>query len=205
MVLVGENHRNAPIDQVAIDNVQAADDVTTHLVAQGCRRIAFMGTRNRPSQTGQERQHGYQRALTRAALQPRVDLLQDVPEWDRPDGHSGAARLLDRVPDIDAIVCANDLLASGALSHLRQVGRRVPDDIAVTGWDNVPDSAYTAPPLTTIDAHVEQIATHAVDQLIKRINDPGSPVENIVVEHRLVVRDSSRVKPDASAVPARSR
>lgn len=191
VVLVGENLEQMWLDRVSVDNVAAADQVTTHLVSGGRRTVAFLGTRVGPAQPSLLRLRGYQAALERAGIPLRDDLLVDAQDFDRPHGLAGAAQLLVRAPDVDAIVCVNDLLAIGVLKHLRDTGRRVPDDVAVTGWDNVPDSAFSAPPLTTIDAQVEQIATHTVDLLVKRIAEPDRPVEEVVVPHRLVVRESS--------------
>ncbi len=191
VVLVGENLEHAPLDRVSIDNVEAADQMTSHLLAAGRRTVAFLGTRDGPSQPSGVRLRGYQNALQRAGIEVRDDLQVDAQDFDHVHGVRGATQLLAKAPDIDAIVCVNDVLAIGALKYLRDTGRRVPDDVAVTGWDNVPDSAYTAPPLTTVDAHVEQIATHTVDLLVKRIADPNRPFQDIVVEHHLVVRNSS--------------
>lgn len=197
VVLVGENVPDTGLDRVSIDNVAAADDVTSHLTTMGRRTIAFVGKRQGPAEPSHLRLEGYGAALERAGLTVRDELLVAAPEFDLVDGLTGAARLMKSHPDVDAIVCANDLLAIGVLRQLRELGVRVPDDVAVTGWDNIPDSEYTAPPLTTIEAHVEVIAAHTVDLLLKRIEDPERPAEDVIVKHDLVVRESS--SPDASS------
>jgi DNA-binding LacI/PurR family transcriptional regulator len=191
VVLVGENVPDTGLDRVSIDNAAAADDVTSHLTGLGRRTIAFVGNRVEPIEPSHLRLEGYRSALERADLTVRDELLVDTAEFDQAHGLAGAARLMDSHPDVDGIVCANDLIAIGVLRQLRQLGVRVPDDVAVTGWDNIPDSAYTAPTLTTIEAQVEEIAAHTVDLLLKRIEDPKRPAEDVTVKHDLVVRESS--------------
>ncbi len=191
IVLVGENVRDTGLDRVSIDNLRAAADVTRHLIDVGRRTIAFVGTRHGPVEPSHFRVEGYRTALREAGLPFREELLVPAQDFTRLHGLNGAAALMESHPDVDGIVCVNDVLAVGVLRHLRLLGAQVPDDVAVTGWDNIPDSEYTAPPLTTIDAHVDNIAAHTVDLLIKRIEDPERPAEDVVLSHDLILRESS--------------
>lgn len=186
VVLVGENTAGTGLDSVAIDNVAAARDVTAHLLSQGRRSIAFLGHRpDGPPEPGELRIRGYADALRAAGLEP---VLIPVGDYDERNGELGVANLPS---DVDGLVCANDLLAIGALHALRRAGVRVPADVAVTGWDDTRFAAYTRPTLTSVRADVDALAAAAVDRLVARIDEPGRPAGAVVVPHEVVVRESS--------------
>ncbi|HYH33226.1 MAG TPA: LacI family DNA-binding transcriptional regulator [Pseudonocardia sp.] len=192
VVLVGENTAGAGLDAVAIDNVAAARDVTVHLVALGRRRIAFVGHRpGGPAQPGGQRIDGYSTALRDAGIAPDPGLLVEVGGFALPHGAAAVAQLLEAATGVDALVCANDLLALGALHALRRAGRRVPEDVAVTGWDDIPHAAYASPTLTTVRPHLPALASAAVDRLVTRIEQPGAQPGSVVVPYEIVVRESS--------------
>lgn len=192
VVLVGENTAGTGLDTVAIDNVAAARDVTAHLVGAGRRRIAFLGHRPAgPPEPGGQRIDGYSAALREAGIRPDPDLLVEVTDFTMPDGAAATAQFLAAGHRIDGLVCANDLLAFGALHALRRTGLRVPADVAVTGWDDTPQAAFTNPTLTTVRPDLPALAAAAVDRLITRIDQPGGRAESIVVPHEVVVRESS--------------
>lgn len=186
VVLVGENTAGTGLDSVAIDNVAAARDVTAHLIAQGRRRIAFVGHRPvGPPEPGELRVRGYTEALRAAGLEP---LLVPVVDYDEVDGERSVAALPS---DVDGLVCANDLLAIGALHGLRRAGVRVPADVAVTGWDDTRFASYSNPTLTSVRPDVDALAAAAIDRLVERIDKPGRPTGAVVVPHTVVVRESS--------------
>src|SRR5699024_8559561 len=101
--------------------------------------------------------------------------IQAVGDWHRPDGFDGANALLDRLPDVDGIVCGNDDLAIGVLAALRRRGLRVPEDIAVIGYDDTPDAPFASPPLTTISPDTATLARTALDLLDERIRGHDGP------------------------------
>lgn len=193
VILLGESAWEAPLDRVLIDNVQAADDVTTHLLQSGRRRVAFVGMRraDQPEQPTAVRLAGYRRALRRFAIDLDPDLLVAAPRFDREDGYAGVRELLQRVPDVDALMCVNDLVAIGALRALGEAGRRVPEDVAVTGWDAIDEAAWSAPALTTVDPDIPAIAEAVVDLAVARVEQPQRAAQEVVVPHRIVVRRSS--------------
>ncbi|MEQ3549602.1 substrate-binding domain-containing protein [Pseudonocardia nematodicida] len=168
VVLLGESTGDTPLDVVRIDNVAAAHDVTAHVLAQGRTAPGFVG------------------ATTDIAPEPAA-----VSNFTQQQGAEAARRLLAAGPEIDALVCADDLLAIGVMAGLRRMGVRVPDDVAVTGWDNVPDGAYLHPTLTTLEPHADRIAAAAVARLADRIDGACPPAEHVVVPHEVVVRESS--------------
>jgi DNA-binding LacI/PurR family transcriptional regulator len=192
LVLLGERLAHVSVDHVAIDSVAAARMATEHLIARGRTAIAALGTGPNISNTGRLRLAGYQDAITAAGLTVDESLYGDVDWYHRPDGYEATRKLVERRPDLDGVFCFNDLLAIGALRALREAGRRVPDDVAVVGFDDVEDCLYTAPPLTSVSPDKEAIAATAVDLLLHRMDQAG-PVEarEVFPPYRLVVRESS--------------
>ena len=170
----------------------AARDVTAHLLDAGRRRIAFLGHRPAgPPEPGGQRIDGFSAALRTAGIAPDPALLVEVDGFTMHHGAEATARLVAANPALDGLVCANDLLAFGALHALRRAGRRVPEDVAVTGWDDTPQAEYAHPPLTTVRPNLRELATAAVGRLVDRIEQPGGPPGSVVVPYEIVVRESS--------------
>ena len=99
--------------------------------------------------------------------------------------------MLDRRPDLDAVFVASDLMAMGVLRGLRRAGRRVPDDVAVIGFDDSPAARHTDPPLTTVRQPVEEMGARTAHELIALINDPGAEPRSIVLPTELILRESA--------------
>ncbi|MFD2093459.1 LacI family DNA-binding transcriptional regulator [Blastococcus deserti] len=170
LVLLGERVYDGPADHVSIDNLAAAQVATGHLVELGRRRIAAIGDQPRPtSQTAHLRLRGHLQALARAGLPAPPELVCPVERYHRADGAAAMHRLLDLPEPPDAVFCFNDLLALGALRALHERGVRVPDDVAVVGWDDVEDGRYSTPTLTTISPDKQQIASLAVEFLATQL------------------------------------
>lgn len=200
LVLLGERLARVSVDHVAIDSVDAARVATRHLLETGRRTIAVIGTGPQISNTGQLRLQGYQEALSGAGV-PRDAALHGNARWyHRPDGYAAMRELLIRRPEIDGVFCFNDLLAIGAMRALREAARRVPDDVAVVGFDDVEDCLYTAPPLTSVSPDKAAIAATAVDLVVERMAAGDAPAEprEIFPPFTLAVRESSAGRPSAS-------
>ncbi len=192
MVLLGEHLSEGGADYVAIDNERSARDVVSHLYDQGRRRIAFIGGQPaRPSSVGQLRLHGHRAELVERDLPARRDWLLQTERFSREAGAELAERLLPRIGEVDALVCASDLLAVGAIRRLGQHGVRVPDDVAVVGWDDIVDGQYLSPSLTTVSTDLKVLADQAITALVARIDGHREPARAYVVPHQLVVRESS--------------
>lgn len=192
MVLLGERTGNETADHVAIDNVAAARTATEHLISLGRLRIAAIGYQDEVSGgTGRLRAEGYETALAAAGL-PLLRGLQIATEWfNRADGAQAMTTLLDGGASFDAVFCFTDLMAVGALRVLLERGVRVPDQVAVIGVDGIEEGQYTTPSLSTIAPDKDAIARTAVDLLLSRIGGDAVPSVDRVIEHRLVVRESS--------------
>ncbi|QMU69996.1 LacI family DNA-binding transcriptional regulator [Streptacidiphilus sp. P02-A3a] len=197
LVLLGEVDFGPVADRVHIDSVAAARAATAHLVEQGYRRIAAIGWQDpSPRATAQQRLLGYTQALREAGLPVEQALFPPVRSYFRPDGAAAMRRLLKLPERPDAVFCFNDLLALGAMRTAHEAGLRVPQDIALVGFDDVEEAEYAIPSLTTIAPDKRKIAEAAVGALLDRIADgSGGPGRTITPGYRLVVRESSRGRP----------
>jgi len=197
MVLLGERELPASVDHVAIDNVTAAREATEHLLGLGRRRIATVGgPLDDVTSTGSLRLRGYRAALANAGIREE-GIVVPTRRLLRHNGVEAAERLLDASRPPDAVFCFSDMLAFGVMHALRMRGVRVPDDIAVVGFDDVVEAAYSNPTLTSVHLDRQRIARAALDILVGRLD--GSRTERpgrVVVEHRLVVRESTGGRPD---------
>ncbi|MEV4081171.1 LacI family DNA-binding transcriptional regulator [Nonomuraea fuscirosea] len=192
IVLLGEHIFNGSFPHVAIDNVAAARDATEHLLRLGRRRVAAIG--DQPYATGetaQLRTAGYRQAHARHGLEVDEGLIVPTTHFHRRLGAEAMERLLAMPDPPDAVFCYNDLLALGAIRALIRAGRRIPEDVAVVGLDDIEEGQYSTPSLTTVAPDKGEIARRAVDTLLESIRgEMGAPPE-IVVPHRLIVRESS--------------
>ncbi len=192
LVVLGERQANGQVDHVAVDNVAAAHDATAHLISHGRQRIVALGLQPHLSnETARLRQQGYRDALVDAgrSLDPRLEV--GVQRLHRSDGAQAVARLLTEDVSFDALFCFTDQLALGAIRALADRGLRVPDDVAVAGFDDIEDGRYAVPSLTTVAPDKRQIADVALRLLANRIQDPAAPVVDFVAAHELVIRQSS--------------
>ena len=198
MVLLGErpaDPRSGAVhtDHVSIDNVLAAREATQHLLDSGRSRLAFLGAEpGVPERSGVPRLRGFREALADAGLPVRDEWVIPAPTYSRASGAQALEQVLARIDEVDGIVCGNDLLALGALHVLRTNGVRVPQDVAVVGWDNTEDGRFANPTLTTVAPDVRAIAEHAVECLVAQVEGRAGEPSDAVVPHRLLVRESSR-------------
>jgi LacI family repressor for deo operon, udp, cdd, tsx, nupC, and nupG len=195
MVLLGEHLVHSTADHVAIDNERSARDVVGHLVQTGRRRIGFLGGQaSRPTAVGELRMQGYRAQLAESGIAPRAAWVAQSHRFTRDAGADRAMALINRSPSLDSMICASDLLAIGAMRALRRHGVRVPEDIAVTGWDNIVDGRYYLPSLTTVAPDLQRLAEQTLDALTSRIGGDRSAGRTYLVPHELIVRDSSGPK-----------
>lgn len=193
LVLLGERSSDGIVDHVGIDNVAAARTATEHLISTGRCRIAFIGSQERPdSAIASLRSAGYRQALTDAGLPTDPELIVPTVGYHRADGTEAMRRLLTRPRRPDAIFCVTDLLAQGAIRVLLETGLRIPEDVAVAGFDDIDESRYSSPTLTSISPDNQQIAETAVTRLFERGMNDDLPPCDTVTEFTLEIRESSR-------------
>ncbi|MDG9719536.1 LacI family DNA-binding transcriptional regulator [Streptomyces sp. DH24] len=200
LVLLGERVLDGPTHHVAIDNQRAAREVTEHLIALGHTRIAAIGRQENPSaNTAHLRLAGYREALRTAGLAYDERLAPATASYHRADGARLMRELLDLPEPPQAVFCCNDLLALGALRTALSSGLRVPQDVAVAGFDDIEDGRYSTPTLTTVSPDKAQIARVAVDMLDAQINGPRRKgrrlpdAREVAADYRLIVRESTGV------------
>lgn len=187
-VIIDRAVRSSDVDQVLIDNVNAAYRLTEHLIENGYRRIAALF--GEASVTGRERRQGYEEALQAHDLAPPEGLVRHIPPKIEA-GRVTALELLreDHLPH--AIVTSNSLLTAGALIAIRQQGLSVPDQIGLVGFDETTWGALVEPAVTIIAQPTYEIGTTAAELLLQRVERPDRPTRKVILQGDLVIRGSS--------------
>jgi len=203
IVLLGENLRDAPYDRVVIDNVAAAQVATRHLLDLGRRRIAAIGIDPRKTQGAAVlRLEGFTSAITEAGRLVDPRLLVHGGHWHRQNGAQAMRALLALDDPPDAVFCFNDLLALGAMWAAQEAGYRIPDDIAVVGFDDIEDGHFATPSLSTIDPDKAGLGHLAVSLLMDRMaGQRTGPPEWIRLPFQLRARKSTIGTTTGHAVP----
>lgn len=208
MVLLGERIFGGPADHVTMNNVEAARAATRHLIELGRRRIAVVGAHHGETVgSAALRVQGYEQALRDAGLPVDPALVAEAGLWHRATGAEAMNALLDSGIEIDAVFGLNDALALGALHALHSRRVAVPDQIAVIGFDDIDESAYSSPTLTTVAPGREQIAQTAVDLLCARIADTtrSRRFRQVITDFEIVVRESTAGEAASAPVVAEPR
>jgi DNA-binding LacI/PurR family transcriptional regulator len=188
-VVLGRPPRGVDVDFVDADNRDGARRATTHLVERGCRRIATI-TGPHDMVAGIDRLDGYREALADAGI-VFDDGLIATGDFTQAGGEAAMDRLLRERPDLDAVFCASDLMAVAALGVLQAAGRRVPDDVAVVGYDDSPIATTTRPALTSVRQPIEEMGREMVHLLAGGIEQNGRVPRHIVLATELIARASS--------------
>jgi LacI family transcriptional regulator, repressor for deo operon, udp, cdd, tsx, nupC, and nupG len=177
------------VPYVGIDNFLAARDAVRHLIARGRRRIALINS-DEHYLYAQQRRDGYLDALAEAGLEARDAWRVNVNCLDYGAGAGAAAVLMQQAQPPDAIFAVSDTLAVGVINGLRGAGRRVPDDVAVVGFDDIALAAQIDPPLTTVAQPMRELGETAARLLLQRLAVREASVPGVLLPHRLVVRQS---------------
>jgi LacI family transcriptional regulator len=190
IVLVNPGFDSERCASVATDNVGGARAMVRHLVAAGHRDIAFIaGPAN--NRDAVQRLQGYRAALRELGIAPSPG-LEVHGGFTESSGHEATRELLERVPRPAAVFAANDCMAVGALSALHEAGLRVPDDVAVTGFDDIAMASYLSPRLTTVRVEASRLGERAVQILFGAMQGgDGASVPHEILPTSLVVRESS--------------
>jgi len=183
---------------IGSDNEAGGHDATAHLLAQGCRRIVFLGDPAAPEVAA--RLQGHLRALAEARIETLPNLQIPV-RFGSDTAYHAVGGLLSANVEFDGVVACSDVFAIGAMRALAERGRRVPADVAVIGFDDIPFAAHTMPPLTTMRQDCRAGARLLVEALLRTIrHERATPV---VIPTQLVVRASSLREQFRSPSPAR--
>lgn len=169
---------------VGVDETGGARQIVSHLLDRGRGTVATIsGPLDTPG--GRQRLVGWRETLGPLA----DDSLVAHGDYSRESGRTAMAELLKRRPDLDAVFVASDLMALGAIEELRRAGRRVPEDVAVAGFDDSPSAVSAVPPLTTMRQPFRRISSEMVRLLLGRIT--GEPPATVILPAELVVREST--------------
>jgi DNA-binding LacI/PurR family transcriptional regulator len=175
-----------PVPYVDVDHAAGVGAAVRHLVATGRRRIATIAG-PQDMVAGLARLAGYQDSMRAAGL-PEIVAQGD---FTRDSGIAAMRELLDRDPTIDAVFAASDLMAHGALQTLRAAGRRVPEDVAVIGFDDFEISRYSDPPLTTVRQPIAEAGRKMAQLMLRLIAGDEDVPEATVLPTELVTRESA--------------
>ncbi|MFS8432306.1 LacI family transcriptional regulator [Xanthomonas campestris pv. raphani] len=173
---------------IGSDNYQGGLDITEHLLAQGCRRIAFLGHASNHYPEFEERYRGHVAALALQGVVADAALQFDAITTEL-SGYTACLALLDSGQAFDAVCAASDLIAIGAMRALRERGLRVPQDVAVSGFDDIALAASVAPALSTVQQDTKQAGALLVESLVALIR--GDAAQSRTIPVRLAVRESS--------------
>jgi LacI family transcriptional regulator len=177
------------VTTVGSDDEQIGLIATRHLLGLGRRVIGILiGARGQKS--AEARLRGYGKALEEAGVGLGADLVEEGG-WDMAGGLDATHRLVKRRPDLTALFAQNDLMAIGALSALREAGRRVPGDCAVVGCDDIDMAPYTTPPLTTVHVPFYETGAEAMRLLLGMVSEGGMSERNVVLPVHLIIRGTS--------------
>lgn len=171
---------------VDVDNVDGGLQATECLIELGHRKIGMI-TGPAGWKSVNDRSEGYKLALERAGISFDPSLIEHG-DWSYQSGYEAMGRLLAKAPKITALFAQNDRMAIGAIRALREAGHRIPDDVAVVGYDDIPAAAYCHPPLTTIRQPMQQVGEVATRLLIELINDPAAERKEVLLKTELIRR-----------------
>ncbi len=188
-VLINADHDGSRFDTINIDNTEGAATITAHLIALGHRDICLIGG-SASNRDAADRENGFRAALAQAHL-PLADDRVLHGDFTEAAGYQATERILARSVRPTAIFAANDSMAVGALSALRDAGVRVPEDIAVVGFDDVPIARYVSPSLTTVRVAIATLGACAAERLFDAISAQNRHERKHEVQPtELVIRNS---------------
>jgi DNA-binding LacI/PurR family transcriptional regulator len=197
LVLLGERIFGGPVDHVTMENVDGARAATEHLLERGRRRIAVLGAHEgEVIGTAGLRLAGHRAALDEYGVPFDDALVVDAGPWHRANGAEAMRDLLDRGVRFDAVFALNDELGLGALRVMQERHIRVPEEVAIIGFDDVDEGRYSLPSLSTVDPGRRDIARLAVELLVERISTTGDsapPRRELRSPFRIVERESTAV------------
>jgi DNA-binding LacI/PurR family transcriptional regulator len=187
MVIAGTPHSSLDIPFVDTDNFGGAYTATKHLINQGCQKIAII-TGDIGTTAAKQRLDGYLQAFRETGKVPAKGLICEG-DYSLSSGMEHTMNLLEQHPDVDGIFASNDLMAAGAVTVLQDMGKRVPEDVKVVGFDDALIAQTTRPALTTVRQDVVALGEAAGTLMIAQLN--GEEVQPIITTTELIIRGSA--------------
>jgi LacI family transcriptional regulator len=175
---------------VGATNRQGGYEATQHLIGLGHRRIGFV-TGSLDMGCARDRLAGYRAALTDAGLPVEADLVREG-DFFQPRGYTAAKELLSITRPPSAIFASNDVSAFGVMEAVRDFGKRIPDDVSIIGFDDIPQASQVNPPLTTVRQPLEKMGREAARMLLAYLRDPEAPMQRVELPTELILRASTQ-------------
>ena len=190
-IMVGRHPNDSSVSYVDVDNRMGAAQAVEHLIRLGKKRIATI----RGPQTmvaGVDRFQGYLDAMAQAKMKVDPHLVEEG-EFSQQGGFQAMQKLLPNQPD--AVFAASDMIAVGAMMAIQEGGWKIPEDIALVGFDGIPSSAHTDPPLTTVRQPITRSGAIAAQLLIDMIENPSPTPRRMILSTELIIRKSCGANP----------
>ena len=201
VVYVGARPRREPVSSVALDDVATGAAATEHLLSLGHRTIGVI-TGPMVEDCSQDRLQGYRSALEMHDVTLDLDIIVEG-DWSASSGHAAVTRLAEDAGLPSALFAQNDQMAVGAIHAARELGMKIPDDLAVIGVDDMPLASYFDPPLTTMRQDLLEIGRQAAELLLLAVGTPGTPGEHQLLPAELVVRGTTAPNSERGGVLAK--
>lgn len=195
-----EYDESTDLPYVSVDDFAASKKATEHLLSQGCRRIAFLSGPAR-YKYARWRMRGYKEALNAAGIPLDQNLVVQFPEVSCEMAIASTMQLLRTAQPPDAFVTTSDVYAAAVIRAARQTGLRVPQDVMVTGFDNIEIASVTTPSITTVDQPRIRLGLMACELLVEKIANPSLPSKGILLETELIVRESTSGRRAGASLP----
>lgn len=187
-VIVGRDFENIEVDAVYNDEVKGGFFATEYLIKKGHKRIAFINGFLHKS-PAQGRLEGYKKALKEHGI-PLDDMMVSVGDIDVEDGYERTKQMLEKNLDFTAIFAYNDMMAFGAMQAIKEKGLRIPEDIGLVGYDDIPFSSLISPSLTTIRLKKQELGAESLKLLLSRINVSRKKTKKIMLDVELKIRET---------------
>ncbi len=190
LILVNRTIDAHSVTAVINDDMHGIELAASHLTGLGHKSIAYIGGPQDTS-TGHDRFLAFKKLKNAGRFKSHPDLILNCKAFTEAEGHRGFLTLLKKNRKFTAVVAANDLLALGCYDALIELGLRCPDDISVTGFNDMPFVDRLSPPLTSVHIPHDEIGNQAADLLLEKIRNPQSPIRIVNILPELIVRGST--------------
>lgn len=189
VVLISTESYQYPLPYVKVDDKHAAFTATDYLVKMGHSKIGMISGNKDDVIAGQPRIEGFKQALAQRGLAIKDENIIHSNGFSFNDGLTGLPKLLEQSPDLTAVFAASDALALGAISAAYKLGIKIPENLSIIGYDNLPIAEMAIPPLTTVAQPLEEMGIVAAEMLFTMMNQ-GRRVESRIMSHSVVERES---------------
>lgn len=181
---------NVECSSVTIDDYAAAMNVVHYLIGQGCKRIAYIGG-PKTYKYSQHRLKGYLAALSKAAITPDSNIIVHLPDIRYNLAVTAASQLLSQGNPPDAFFTCSDVYATAVIRAAHLAHFKIPEDIMVTGFDNIEFSSITVPSITSVRQPRQELGFMACELLLEKLNFPSSPCKKMILDTELIIREST--------------